>query len=150
MTCDPVFEETCGGYEYHEYFDTSSFSPELHIVGVYEPTPIDSPILVQVNRPGDNKLVLNSYEPVHWIVETSAGAEVSEIVLTGYNDHMVSGSGASSATVSEAYWAACAYEWPSDTGGCDTPGLVAAAEEYFDLTMQSFRACYHRNMFVID
>jgi hypothetical protein len=150
MTCDPVFEETCGGYPYSEYFETSSFSPELHIVGVYEPSPIDSPILVQVNRPGDNKLVLNSYEPVHWIVETSAGAEVSEIVLTGYNDHIVSGSGAAGATVSEAYWAACAYEWPSDTGGCDTPGLVAASETHFGLTMQSFRACYHRNMFVID
>ena len=53
-------EPFCGGSGYSESPtpDMVSDDPQLHIVGVYQPDPIDSPIYIENDHPGEIYLVL--------------------------------------------------------------------------------------------
>ena len=46
--------------------------------------------------------------------------------------------------------AGCAITWPSSSGGCDTPAMVAAAEAETGLTLSSFAGCNTSTAFSID
>jgi hypothetical protein len=127
-------------------------SPELHIVGVYEPNPRGTSITVNVDRAAPVKLVLSSYEPTTWIVNPAAGTTITDIVVNGYNASSVTGAGGATVTnrtTPGSYWSACAYGWPSTTGGCDTPGLVSAAEAWAGVATKGFVGCYAGSTFDI-
>ena len=117
---------------------------ELHIVGVYQPT--NGAITVDITRAGvPLTLVLNSYEPVNWTLTLAPGVLLAEVILDGYNAHTVQGQGGATVTDLSGqfmYLAACGYFWPMNDGGCDTPGLVAAAEQQTGLELASFVGCY--------
>jgi hypothetical protein len=123
----------------------------MHIVGAYTPHP-GSTITVHNDSPGDIILVLNAYEAVTWHIENTGGGSISQIAMTGYNysSSTVGGPGASGAEILSGYWSACAYGWPHSTGGCDEPSLVAAAEDHYSTTLQSFRGCYESDYFLIE
>ena len=142
---------TCSG-ALSSYDSGVGTSPELHIVGVYEPNPRGTSITVNVDRAAPVKLVLSSYEPTTWIVNPAAGTTITDIVVNGYNSSTVSGGGGATVTHRTGggtYWSACAYGWPSTTGGCDTPGLVAAAETWAGVATRSFVGCYAGSAFDI-
>ncbi len=48
------------------------------------------------------------------------------------------------------YYTACGYEWPSGTGGCDTPGLVTGAQNETGMVLDSFTGCYHGTDFELN
>ena len=139
--------------------DSAPSQPELHIVSVYEADgghggPAGN-ITVHIDRPGNVVLVLSSYEPVDWTVLEQAGTTIDEVILNGYHTQRLV-RGASGATVLDRtyenggnYWAGCAYAWPSSDGGCDTPGLVSAAELHSGLELTSFVGCYHGTSFSV-
>ena len=68
---------------------------ELHMVGIYEPTtgqlgdpPVSKrfPVQIKVDRPGVAvKLVLGSYEPAHWKIETTEGTVIEQIIVSSHN-----------------------------------------------------------------
>ncbi len=67
---------------------------ELHMVGIYEPRVSRNsdgvarrePVAVKVDRPGVSvTLVLGSYEPTQWVIETSEGTRVDHIVAHDRN-----------------------------------------------------------------
>ncbi|MFZ6184720.1 hypothetical protein [Nannocystis pusilla] len=125
---------------------------ELHIIGVYQAT--GNALTVDVNRTDvPLTLVLSSYEPVAFTLNLAPGVLLEHVILNGYNAHTVQGQGA--ATVTDVsgqfnFYAACAYEWPEDDGGCNTPGLVAGAEAATGLSLTTFAACYEGSSFSLD
>ncbi|WP_434427757.1 hypothetical protein [Nannocystis pusilla] len=125
---------------------------ELHIIGVYQGS--GNAITVDVNRADvPLTLVLSSYEPVAFTLNLAPGVLLEHVILNGYNAHTVQGQGA--ATVTDVsgqfnFYAACAYEWPEDDGGCNTPGLVAGAEAATGLSLTTFAACYEGSSFSLD
>ena len=93
---------------------------------------------------------------MNWTVRESSGTVINQVILNGYHDQELI-AGASSATVSEytyegtgSYIAACGYAWPSSTGGCDTPTLVAGAESLSGLDLAGFVGCYHGTAFDVE
>ena len=67
---------------------------ELHMVGIYEPRESRSAdglsksdqVLIKVNRPGVSvTLVLGSYVPTRWAIETSEGTKVDKIIASDQN-----------------------------------------------------------------
>jgi hypothetical protein len=123
--------------------------PELHVLGVYQS--VAGEIAVELDRRGPAVLVLSSYEPVNWVVTASAGACLQRVILNGYNDQTAEVP--DGVEVDEftgyGYLAACAFEWPNDDGGCDTPGLVDGAEAETDLVLTSFGGCYESSGFTL-
>jgi len=151
----PSQSATCtGGYMMTSYSRASGGNVELNIVGVYEPSPGgQGQIVVNIQRTEPMILVLSSYEPVNWLVQAIGSAQIQEVILNGYNAHTVSGlvpgTPVTNRTGGPNYLSACAYVWPSSTGGCDTPGLVSGAEALTQLQLTSFISCYQANAFTI-
>lgn len=143
------------------YNNPSPTSPELLIIGVYETRSDHSggyhpqgTATVHVVNQGATPLtlVLSSYEPTLWNLNVDAGVNISQIILNGYHTQNISG--ASGTTVVNKsglgnYFAACAFQWPSDTGGCNTPGLVASAQNLTGLTLTSFTGAYRATDFTV-
>jgi TARSH-like protein len=130
---------------------------ELLVVGVYEtrsdhgfdyhPT---GEAKVRDTRSTPHVLVLSSYEPTNWTIEADAASGLYEVILNGYHAQTASvpeGVKVSDRSGVENYFAACGYEWPSDDQGCDTPGLVAGAEDFSRLTLSAFSGCYRATDF---
>ena len=141
---------TCTGTVY-TWTDNPVSQPELNIIGMYESTgghgnPAGT-TTVDVQRDGPMVLVLSSYEPVVWDLTVGPSTTITEIVLNGYNVSTVVGAPVGTVitdlTTPGSYWVACGYAWPSSSGGCDTPGLVSAAQAYTGLTLSSWSGCYH-------
>jgi hypothetical protein len=126
--------------------------PELHLIGVYEPDRAVGTIDVAVDRPGSEVvLVLSSYEPVDWVLSVTPTTNLKEVVLNGYNTHTVAGMPKGTVLTRRdgigLYWDACGYELPSSGGGCDTEDIVAGAEAYTGLPLNSFTGCYVASSF---
>jgi len=140
---------TVGQGPFTRYQSDAPERPELHILGVYQSA--GGEIAVELDRRGPAVLVLSSYEPVNWVVTTSADACLERVILNGYNDQTVEVP--DGVEVDEftgyGYLSACAYAWPNDDGGCDTPGLVDGAEAETDLVLTSFGACYESSGFTL-
>ena len=144
-----------GGYLPYDHIGACAVETELHIVGQY--TPANGQFTeVNVNRIGVGLiLVVSSYDSTIWRVLPSEGAIIEQIIISGYEPSNienppegvevinVSGRGAGS-------FSACAYRWPDDDQGCDTPALVRGAEARTQLVMTSFQGCYSGAGFRID
>lgn len=143
------------------YNNPSPTLPQLLVIGVYETRSDHSfnyhpqgtasvNILNQGTAP--LTLVLSSYEPTLWNLNVAAGVSINEVILNGYHSQQVSG--ASGITVTDRsglgnYFSACAYAWPSSTGGCDTPGLISGVEAYTGLTLTAFSGIYRATDFTV-
>lgn len=152
---------TSSGYSVSSYNNPSPTIPQLLVIGVYETRSDHSynyhpqgtasvNILNQGTAP--LTLVLSSYEPTLWNLNVAAGVSINEVILNGYHSQQVSG--ASGITVTDRsglgnYFSACAYAWPSSTGGCDTPGLISGVEAYTGLTLTAFFGTYRATDFTV-
>lgn len=152
---------TSSGYSVSSYNNPSPTIPQLLVIGVYETRSDHSynyhpqgtasvNILNQGTAP--LTLVLSSYEPTLWNLNVAAGVSINEVILNGYHSQQVSG--ASGITVTDRsglgnYFSACAYAWPSSTGGCDTPGLISGVEAYTGLTLTAFSGTYRATDFTV-
>jgi hypothetical protein len=143
------------------YTNPAASGPELHIISVYE-TRSDhgggyhpqGTANVHVSYGGSSPitLVLSSYEPTLWNFEVDSGVVIDQVILNGYHDQQAQGID-SNLIVNKFgvgnYFAACAYTWPSDNQGCNTPGLVAGSEAFTGLQLTSFSATYRATSFTV-
>ena len=123
---------------------------ELHIIGQYQPA--RGIVTVTVGHLGAPVVLSHSsYEPTTWNVVIEPGAVVERILIDGYNTQTV----VAPATVPVDNRSAgpgpiaCAHRWPSDTGGCDTVGLVASLFTATGLRPTSFIGCYEGSSYRI-
>ncbi len=134
---------------------------ETHVIGVYE---TDSSHFGGYHPTGTGRieikgditqpinLVLSSYEPTNWVLFGEGLGAVASVLVNGYHDSFVTGIDASKVvdrTGLGNYFAACAFKWPSDTGGCNTPGLIAGVEAHYGSAVTSFTGIYHGKGFVV-
>lgn len=152
---------TSSGYLVSNYSNPSPTLPELLVIGVYETRsdhsynyhPQGTATVNIVNQgTAPLTLVLSSYEPTLWNINIASGVLINEVILNGYYSQQVSG--ASGVTVTDRsglgnYFSACAYAWPSSTGGCDTPGLISGVEAYTGLTLTAFSGVYRATDFTV-
>ena len=148
----PVPAGLCTMGQLTSFVEPMAQAEELHIIGVYQAS--GNALTVDVTRVDvPLTLVLSSYEPVAFTLNLAPGVLLEQVILNGYNAHTVQGQGA--ATVTDVsgqfnFYAACAYAWPEDDGGCNTPGLVAGAEAATGLSLTTFAACYEGSSFSLD
>lgn len=149
-TCanDPVAHSAVctGGYPLYTYEVSDPTNPELHLMGVYEPTA--SRILVELDRDADVVLVLSSYSSVSWEVTATSRTRLSEVVVNSYEPSTVTAPHGVPTTTT--WYRAYAYGWPYVSGGSDTPALVAAIEADFGVALTSFTGCYQADGFRLE
>lgn len=146
-----------GGYGLTAVRTGEEGPPRLWITGVYQthsdhsggnhPTGAGH---VQFDLPGENVLVVSSYEPVDWTIELGPDAELSRVIAIGYHEQTVD---APEGVLVETFSyetgdePECGYSLPGDGGGCEGEDLVAWAEAHTELTMSGFDGCYDASQF---
>ncbi len=143
------------------YTNPTASGSELHIISVYETSSDRSfgyhpqgTATINVNYGGGSPitLVLSSYEPTLWNFNVESGVVIDKVILNGYHNQDAAGID-SRLLVNKYgvgnYFSACAYTWPSDNQGCNTPGLVSGAENFTGLTLTSFSAAYRATDFTV-
>jgi hypothetical protein len=144
------------GYEVSSWRATDPSSPRLWVGGVY--VTVDHSFgehpqgtgTVTWGIPGDNVLVLGSYEAADWTVTIAPGGSLSKVVATGYYPPSVQ---APEGVIVELYalesgtqWA-CGHALPGDGGGCEGEELVAFAQQVTGLPLYAFDGCYQASAF---
>lgn len=144
------------GYEVSSWRATEPSSPRLWVGGVY--VTVDHPFgeqpqgagTVTWGIPGDNVLVVGSYEAADWTITLAPGGSLSKVVATGYYPQTVQ---APEGVIVELYalesgtsWA-CGYSLPGGGGGCEGEELVAFAQQVTGLPLYAFDGCYHASAF---
>lgn len=148
----------------------------LHVVSIYESQSgvtlahTRGDVTVNVDTAGNNVLVLASYEPVRWIVNSAEGTNVSKIILIGYNRQSVvqrpfSGvqaivsnflfdTGAAEVNAPVILKDVVAYAdcfggeyQPNDPDDRWAQGLVRASERWTARRVTSFSTAYRGNVF---
>lgn len=139
----PVVASGCGGYGLSTYSVAVPTQPELHLIGVYQPDG-GGAIDVDLQRGGDQIVVLSSYAAVQWNLTAAPGVNVTQVVLNGYELQGLTGFAGPVDNRSPAgnWLGAYGYAWPAATGGSDTAALVQAVEQLTGLTLTSFTGCY--------
>ena len=140
-------------YPVWSYAASPAPATEVHILSVYSAAAgLNSKIPVYVSGTSAKPvtLVLSAYEPTTWALTGPGAKYVSRVVLNGFNTSKVTGlplfakvvsrMGFNKKTGAPYYLAACAVEWPADTRGCDTPGLVKGVETLLGTPISSFTA----------
>lgn len=98
-------------------------------------------------------LVLSSYEPNRWVLDFQDNTVVSQIILNGYHPQVVENAGdipvLNYSGLENGYLSACAYVWPADNQGCDTPALVAGVENLVGQPITAFSGVYRATDFTI-
>ncbi|MCB1955000.1 MAG: PEP-CTERM sorting domain-containing protein [Rhodocyclaceae bacterium] len=150
-----------GGYTASYFENSAQTTPEIHVIGVYEAYTSSSPrnhatgtafidVAGTSNIPVD--LVLSSYEPTQWILLGEGVQYIHSVLINGYYSGNVSGIDSSHVidrTGVGNYFSACAYAWPGNSGGCDTPGLISAVEGYFGTPISTFSGAYGATEFTV-
>jgi hypothetical protein len=137
-----------GGYPLTTYEVSAPANPELHLVGVYEPTV--TAISVDVDRATDVILVLSSYSPVDWTVNATSRTNLLEVYVNSYSWTSSTVVAPSGVPTNSGWFGAYAYAWPYSDGGSDTPALVSQIERYYGATLTSFTGCYQASGFVVE
>jgi hypothetical protein len=145
------------GYFLSTHLAPKEGSPALRVIGVYESRSDHSAdyhptgsATVDVEWPGPTVLVLSSYEPTAWAVKTGPDTTIERVILNGFYPQLVTappGAVVDDHSGDGKYFSPCGFEWPNDDGGCDTPALVAGAEQLSGLTLSSFHGCYRMTNF---
>lgn len=150
------------------YVASSSATPDICIFGVYETRGDHSfgfhpqgtanvHVKYVAGRPMvPLVLVLSSYEPTRWILDIDSDAVVSQIILNGYHHQEVTNAGSIPVmnfsgieNGGTPYLSACAYRWPGDNQGCDTPALVSGVESLLGQPISAFSGSYRATDFTV-
>ena len=128
-----------------------SETTELHIVAQFNSA--GATTQVRVDRPGvPLSLVFSSYQQTQWRVVAAPGVMIRQIILNGSIAGELLDAPADVEVINrtgDMALTACAYRWPDDELGCNTPGLVMAVEQLTGLALTSFQGCYEGGMFQI-
>ncbi|MFP6895703.1 MAG: hypothetical protein VCA38_03815 [Roseibacillus sp.] len=145
------------------YVARSTGGPDICIIGVYETQGIHPQGTANVHvRYDDSRpmipltLVLSSYEPTLWILDLAPGAVVAQIILNGLHPHEVANAGSipvmnfsGPGSNGPRYLSACAYRWPSDNQGCNTPALVSGVQSLLGHPISAFSGVYRATDFTV-
>jgi hypothetical protein len=141
------------GYEVDQWRDSDPSGAGLWIGAVYqthgEHSGDNHPVgtaTVDFSLPGSHVLALSSYEPVDWVLTVGPDTTLEKVLLFGYHQQTLSAP--EGLAVEYVEGPACGYAWPGDDQGCDTEGLVAAAEAAAGLPLAGFDGCYDASDFV--
>ncbi len=124
----------------------------LRIIGIYEtdaPHHDEGEATVHVALDQPNVLLLNSYEPVHWVVTEEVPGSVVGVIANGYYDMRVTAPDDAWTQVlsgSDRIGASSAYDWDDH----DTRVLVTDLVELTGLDLTSFHGCYHANSWLLE
>jgi hypothetical protein len=146
---------TAAGYTVSDYLKPDPAGPELFIFGIYESSGNHSAsgqAHVTVSRTSPHILVLSSYEATQWNVTVTSVAGLERIILNGYEGQTVTGVPAGIPVEDRSgpgFLAACAYVWPSDDQGCNTPGLVWGLRSLTSREVTGFSGCYRATQFAL-
>ncbi|MEM6994936.1 MAG: hypothetical protein AAF721_30770 [Myxococcota bacterium] len=106
---------------------------------------------VSWTRPGNNVLVLGSYEPTTWDLEVSGDGELQTVIAIGYHTQVVNAPEGvevvTHAWVDGDCYFECGYSLPGDGGGCEGEDLVALAEHLTGRILTGFDGCYDATEF---
>ena len=123
-------------------------TPELRILGVYEPGGADAVIDVLHDVPEAVVLVLYSYETTDWRVTETYPGTIQRIIVTGHSEDTTvdapTGVPVDGYLASER-WSSSAYDWEDG----DTRVLVEKAEAETGLELTSFHGTYYTASFTI-
>jgi hypothetical protein len=152
-----------GEYSYAvtTYQNPTPTTVQTHVIGVYEtdsshsggyhPTGVGRvEIKGDVTQPIN--LVLSAYEPTNWVLYGEGLGAIASVLINGYHDGSVSGIDASKVIDRSGpgqYLSACAYRWPDDNQGCNTPALISGVEAHYGTPVTSFTGIYHGKGFVV-
>ncbi len=140
-------------YREHSWRADEVAGTALHVVSIYETHSEHSAgnhpmgeAEILFSLPGSNVLALSSYEPVHWYVHLTPGAELEKIIVIGYHEQQIT---APASIEIEIYdyisrgdvIARCPRELTEGLGAC--PSI----EELTGLQVASFDACYNASQF---
>jgi PEP-CTERM motif len=144
------------------YFAPQGGSIDVHILGVYQggnpAIQTVQPIQVNILPPIGGTmvpldLVLSSYLSVNWQLNILPGANINEIVLNGFDQQSVTGAGAVTVVNKSPFlnnwFGAYGYQWPSATGGSNTPLLVQNVQSFFGTSISQFAGVYAGNEFTV-
>ena len=143
------------------YVASSTVIPDISIIGVYRTNggrnhgPGTANVHVQYDdtRPMiPLVLVLSSYEPNQWTLDLEPDTVVSQIILNGYYPQEITNAGSIPVLRFVGpgnYFAACAYRWPDDDQGCDTPALVSGVESLVGQPITAFSGVYGATDFTV-
>jgi len=155
---DPT--EGAAGYPSYSYVNPKpSSKAQVHIIGVYYGKDTAKVhVSGKVTKP--ITLVLSSYEKTAWVIDGASRARIGTIILNGFNQSTVTGqsifakvvtrTGVNTKTGQANFWSACAYQWPLDDQGCDTPSLVKGVQGYTGTPITSFTGDYQSNDFTVN
>ncbi len=151
------------GFTQHSQYVTNAVtSPEVHMIGLYDggssagysnPQGIYIPGTTQVNvlgfAGGPVSLVLSSYEQTNWVLTGPGVDSLASVLVNGYGPSQAIGIDLGKVINRSGpgnYITACAFAWPADAGGCNTPGLVSGVESLFGTPIASFTGIYSSSL----
>jgi hypothetical protein len=142
----------CDGSGFSERNEPLEGTTALRIIGIYEtdaPHHDEGEATVHVALDQPNVLLLNSYEPVHWVVTEEYPGSVVGVIANGYYDMRITapdGAWTQVLTGGDRIGASSAYDWDD----YDTRTLVLDAEVHTGLDLTSFHGCYHANDWLLE
>lgn len=84
---------TTAGHRLDRYVAEPRDGSELHVVGIYDalraPSAGVGRFEIEVHRKTPMVLVLSAHEATEWIVRADAGAQIEEVIVTGYHAQSV-------------------------------------------------------------
>lgn len=127
--------------------------PEVTAIGIYqthgEHSGGDHPMGyadLTVTAPGEQIVVLSSYEPVTWDLEVGADTTVTRILVYGYHEQLVENADGIDVTYMGDWQ--CGLEWPT-TDDCASESFADAIVEELGQPIQHFEGCYDASSFVV-
>lgn len=145
-----------GGYAASYYSNTAQTSPEIHLIGVYEPNSNASTGTAVVNVVGSSdvpvNLVLSAYAPTQWVLQGTGVQYINSVLINGYYPGSVSGIDSGlviDKSGADKWLGSYAYAWPATSGGSDTQALVAQVEQTFGAPISTFAGAYGATSFTV-
>lgn len=141
---DVVISTICGEGDESLHVVEPFRSPELHVIGIYEPME-GRAVRVVIDRPGLVQVMLSSYEPADWTLIAGADTEVDRVIVNAYYEPTVAAPPGASVEIhswegGEDYVAEFDYGWPQADRGAR--GLAVVAQDLTSLDLSSFVGCY--------
>ncbi|MEQ9073540.1 MAG: serine/threonine-protein kinase [Sandaracinaceae bacterium] len=123
---------------------------ELHVFGAY--SPVNGTIRVDVSRTAAPLiLVLNAYTATRWEIRAAEGVEIEEIIVSGMNQHSVTGAPAGTRITNRGPrgggYPIMAWEWEGRSWSGEQAAQVA--ERNTRLPLRSWVGCYEASRFAL-
>lgn len=145
-----------GGYTYSNYTNdllAACYPEELHVIGVYEGT--NSRVTINVMpTPLPVILVLNAYSSIVWTLNVDPAAQLSRVIVHGYEAQIVNGVPATATLVDTGQFGPIdtyTYGWEvsANAGGGSFYQLASDVRIYTQQMELSFQGCYQGLNFTV-